>query len=58
MESPHDTNTLRYFSSDLFHKVIKSKIFIKCKGKSKVFYGLPVENLLTQNARSIINYLQ
>ena len=33
MESPHDTNRLRYFSNDLFHMAIKRKFFIKCKAK-------------------------
>ena len=30
MESPHDTNRLRYFISDLIFMVIKSKVSIKC----------------------------
>ena len=33
MKYPPDTNRLRYFSSDLFYMVIKSKIFIKCNAK-------------------------
>ena len=30
MESPHDTNRLWYFTSDLIYMVIKGKISIKC----------------------------
>ena len=33
MESPHDTNRFRYFTSYLIYMVIKSKIFIKCNAK-------------------------
>ena len=33
MESPHDTNRLWHFISDLIYIVIKSKILIKCNGK-------------------------
>ena len=33
VESPNDTNRLRYFSSDLIYMVIKRKIFIKCNAK-------------------------
>ena len=29
MESPHDTNRLRYITSDLIYMVVKSKIFIE-----------------------------
>ena len=35
MESPHDTNRLRYITSDLIFMVLKSKIFIK--GNTKEF---------------------
>ena len=33
IESTHDTNRLKYFSSDLIYMVIKSKIFIKYNAK-------------------------
>ena len=33
MESPHDTNRLRYFTSDLIYTVLKSKIFVDCNAK-------------------------
>ena len=41
MESPHDTNRLRYFSSDLLYKVIKSKI-----SSSVTSRNLPVETFV------------
>ena len=33
MQSPHNTNRLRYFSSDVFYMVISCKVFIECKAK-------------------------
>ena len=33
MESPHDTNRLRYFTSDLIYIIHKSKVFIECNTK-------------------------
>ena len=33
MESPHDTNGLRYITSDLIYMVLKSRIFIKYNAK-------------------------
>ena len=33
MESPHDTDRLTYFTSDLIYMVLKSKIFIECNAK-------------------------
>ena len=33
MESPHDTNSLWYFNTDLIYMLIKSKILIKCNAK-------------------------
>ena len=33
MESPHDTNRLIYFTSDLIYMVLKSMIFIECNAK-------------------------
>ena len=33
MESPHDTNRVRYITSDLIYMVLKRKIFIQCNAK-------------------------
>ena len=43
MESPHDTNRFRFFSSYLLYMVLKSKIFIECNAKNltvEIFEGL------------------
>ena len=50
MES-HDTNRLRYFSSNLTYMVIKSKIFIKCKPSN-----LTVETFMRIESRIVMLY--
>ena len=50
MHSPYNTNTLRYFSSDVFYMVIKSKIFIKCNAKN-----LTVETFVRIESRILMS---
>ena len=49
MESPHDTNKLQYFNSDLIYMVIKSKIFIKCNARN-----LTVETFVRIDSRILM----
>ena len=50
MESPHDTNRLRYFTSDLIYMVLKSKIFIECNEKN-----LTVETFVRIDSRILMS---